>query len=93
MFFFYASRTLKLSFEAGGNIASKVSVGFLTHYTLTVWKDAISMKEYVAHPIHIKAMKWSRKRTKGRVYHYESDLIPNLNEAKKMVAELGRDTH
>jgi hypothetical protein len=70
---------------------TKVDSLHITYSTMTLWKDKPSMLKFVTHPAHVKAMKWSKGRTSGKVYHYESTTLPSWAEAKDLLQRSGKD--
>ena len=49
--------------------------------TLTVWQTKAHMLAYVRSPKHMKAMKAFRSIATGRLLSYESDVIPDWDDA------------
>jgi hypothetical protein len=56
------------------------------HYTITVWKDVESMKEFMKSGAHAEAMKISAQiANEIGNYTYQSDVLPSWKEAKELM--------
>lgn len=51
------------------------------HHTLTVWESKKQMLAYRKSPAHLKAMKVFPSIAIGKVYGYDSDVIPSWEDA------------
>lgn len=51
------------------------------HHTLTVWESKKQMIAYRKSPAHLKAMKVFSSIATGKVYGYDSDVIPSWEDA------------
>ena len=58
---------------------NKSRVGY--QHTLTVWETKAHMLAYVRSPKHMKAIRAFPSIAVGRLLSYESDVIPNWDEA------------
>ena len=76
--------------KAKGNLYCEVNriKGF--QCTLTAWKDQTAMLEFMRSGIHLEAMKAFHKIATGKTYGYESDAIPDWNEAFALLEVYGR---
>ncbi len=59
--------------------------------TLTAWDSRETMLEFMRSGIHLKAMKSFHKIATGKTYGFESDNIPNWEEAFNMLSRHGRN--
>ncbi len=61
------------------------------HYTLSVWKDQKSLREFARSGAHLEAMKKSAAlATEIRTYSYESDQLPDWKEVKQLLRDKGK---
>ena len=61
------------------------------HYTLSIWETKEDVKNFSKSGAHLEAMKESKAiATEIGIYTYDTDKIPNWNEAKELVKEKGR---
>ena len=61
------------------------------HYTLSAWETEEDVKNFSKSGAHLLAMKESQAlSTEIGIYTYESDKMPDWNEAKELVKEKGR---
>ena len=67
--------------RARGNLFVETKSFAGVRHTLTVWKDRKSMKHYVLSGAHRKAMGAFAKIATGATITYESDEIPNWEQA------------
>ena len=51
------------------------------HHTLTVWKSKNDMLDHKKSSSHIKAMRSFKSIATGRIYSFETNLIPSWDEA------------
>ncbi|GKY90446.1 hypothetical protein MPSEU_000018400 [Mayamaea pseudoterrestris] len=74
-----------------GNVSTGTTACRSFYYTLTVWESRESMVEFLRSGAHIKAIRQSRKiGIFGQTYGYETNDIPNWNEAITLLQEKGR---
>ena len=59
-------------------------------HTLTVWKSKEHMLGYLTSPSHLKAMKNLSKIGSGKVYGYETNIIPSWEDAFTELDNNGR---
>ena len=67
--------------KANGNIFCDQKKIEDYHHTLTAWKDKTYMLNYIKGKAHSKAMKNFKLIGTGSTFGYESDQIPNWDEA------------
>ncbi len=61
------------------------------HYTLSVWEDQKSLREFAKSGAHLDAMKKSALlATEIRTFSYESDRIPDWKEVKQLLQNNGK---
>jgi heme-degrading monooxygenase HmoA len=71
-------------------IQTSKAIGY-THYTLSVWESETDLQAFARSGAHLNAMKETSKiSTEVSTYVYEAITIPNLENAKKILAEKGR---
>lgn len=59
------------------------------HYTMTLWPDEKSLKDFSKSGAHLKAMRDSGKLAKEiRTLTIDADQFPDWNEAKKMLEKV-----
>lgn len=64
--------------------------GYL-HFTLSVWESEEGLKNFARSGAHLEAMKESRNlATEIRIYTFQSEQIPDWQEAKRMLFENGK---
>lgn len=59
--------------------------------TLSAWNSRDDMLKFMRSGVHLKAMKSFNKIATGRTYGFESDTIPNWEEAFKLLQEKGKN--
>ena len=59
--------------------------------TVSAWESRDVMLEFMRSGAHLKAMKAFHSIATGRTYGYESDNIPNWDEAYTLLQEKGKD--
>ncbi len=89
-FWYHASRSYRACVASDGIMDTRVNAVKITYATMTLWRDPAAMRGFLTHPHHLKAMKWSRGRSLGKVYHYEHDRLPTWTEAEDLLERLGR---
>jgi heme-degrading monooxygenase HmoA len=87
LFIFHTFKSIRQSKKAKGLVhASFRNEGWLTYWTLTVWEDEASMKEYRNKGNHLKAMKVSRKiADQLEKLNWEDDHIPDWQECMELL--------
>ena len=89
----YALNILKQTKNQKGMIQFKKTGLGMTHYTMTSWESEADMRAFAGSGAHLQAMKDSKKiASEIRVYTFETDKLPNWNEAKNLLFEKGRLT-
>jgi hypothetical protein len=92
-FWWHAVRSYRACMATDGVMATQLAPKRFTYSTMTQWRDKSAMLAFINHPHHVKAMRWSKGKTLGKVYHYESDALPSWAEAYDMLERLGRVAH
>jgi len=59
--------------------------------TLTAWENRELMLAFMKNGVHLKAMKSFHSIATGRTYGYESDIIPNWEEAYQLLETKGKN--
>jgi hypothetical protein len=77
--------------SAKGNLfcATKKINGY--QCTLTAWESRELMLAFMKNGVHLKAMKAFHSIATGRTYGYESDSIPNWDEAYSILESKGKN--
>jgi hypothetical protein len=90
-FWMHAVPTFRQAQQAKGNLFCEVKriEGF--QCTLTAWEDRAIMLEFMRSGAHLGAMKAFHKIAKGKTYGYESDAIPNWEQAFELLQENGKE--
>jgi heme-degrading monooxygenase HmoA len=75
-----------------GFIKMETSKGLgYTHYTISVWNNEADLRAFARSGAHLKAMKESSKiATRVTTYTYQTEIIPDLASAKKLLKEKGK---
>ncbi len=76
--------------KAKGNIFCEVKRIKGYQCTLTAWENRTAMLEFMRSGIHLEAMKSFHKIATGKTYGYESDVVPDWNEAFALLENYGR---
>lgn len=76
--------------SAPGNVYAEGNFIDGTHHTLSAWEDRESMRRYMRGTNHVAAMRVIDSIATGKVYGYESDVIPSWSEAREMYDLHGR---
>lgn len=63
---------------------------FQFHHTLSIWVNKEAMRKYLGNGAHLKAMKVFSKIATGKVFGYESKILPTWAEALRIWDEQGR---
>lgn len=77
--------------SAKGNLYSTVKKIDGYQCTLSAWESREAMLAFMKNGIHLKAMKAFHSIATGRTYGYESDTIPNWEEAYELLATKGKN--
>ena len=80
-FWFLAIPSFRAAQKAEGNIFCETKAFNGYQHTLTAWKDRKLMVKYLNGAEHSKAMRNFRAIATGSTYGYESEHIPNWDEA------------
>ena len=89
-FAYHAVPSMTQAKSAPGNISAEGSVVDGVHHTLSVWEDRKSMLQYMRSGAHIQAMKVFDDIATGKVYGYETDVVPTWDEAIDLWNTKGR---
>jgi hypothetical protein len=77
--------------SAKGNLYSAVKKINGYNCTLTAWENREMMLAFMRNGTHLKAMKAFSSIATGRTYGYESDTIPNWDEAFSLLEANGKN--
>ncbi|MEY4051096.1 MAG: hypothetical protein EBS93_09010 [Chitinophagia bacterium] len=77
--------------SAKGNLYSAVKKINGYQCTLTAWENREMMLVFMKNGVHLKAMKSFHSIATGRTYGYESDTIPNWEEAYSLLETKGKN--
>lgn len=77
--------------SAKGNLYSAVKRINGYQCTLSAWENREVMLVFMKNGVHLKAMKSFRSIATGRTYGYESDTIPNWDEAYALLETKGKN--
>ena len=89
-FWYYAIPSKVQADNAPGALFVDVANRNGAHYSFTVWESRQAMREYVRSGSHLEAMKNMRRFATGKVYSYETSVVPTMDEAIAMLEENGR---
>lgn len=76
--------------SAKGNISSAVKKVNGYNCTLTAWESREMMLVFMKNGVHLKAMKAFKTIATGRTYGFESETIPNWDEAFSLLLSKGK---
>lgn len=77
--------------SAKGNLYSSVKKIDGYQCTLSAWESREAMLAFMKKGAHLKAMKAFHSIATGRTYGYESDIIPNWEEAYELLVTKGKN--
>ncbi len=77
--------------SAKGNLYSAVKKINGFNCTLSAWESREAMLVFMKNGVHLKAMKAFSSIATGRTYGYESDAIPNWEEAFTLLETKGKN--
>jgi hypothetical protein len=77
--------------SAKGNLYSAVKKINGYNCTLSAWESREMMLAFMKNGVHLKAMKSFHSIATGRTYGYESDRIPDWEEAYAMLESNGKN--
>ena len=77
--------------SAKGNLYSMVKKIDGYQCTLSAWESREAMLVFMKNGVHLKAMKAFHSIATGRTYGYESDIIPNWEEAYELLVTKGKN--
>lgn len=77
--------------SAKGNVYSAVKKIDGYQCTLSAWESREDMLVFMKKGVHLKAMKAFHSIATGRTYGYESDIIPNWEEAYELLVTKGKN--
>lgn len=90
-FFKLSYLAMKIVNQLKGNPACKKyrSRGFWTlHYTMSLWQDEKSLKEFARNGAHLMGMKSSKSiAAEIRTYTYEADQLPDWVTARSLLKQ------
>jgi 4-aminobutyrate aminotransferase-like enzyme len=87
----YALKILRQTKDQKGIIQFKKTGFGMTHYTMSAWESEADMRAFAGSGAHLQAMKDSKKiASEIRVYTFETDTLPNWDQAKTQLLEKGR---
>ena len=90
-FFWYTLPVIWYAPKAPGNVHTDSTYQNGLHMTKTVWETKTHMRDFMLAKAHGAAMKQSRNvGTFTQIYGYESDTIPNWDEAISLLREKGK---
>mmetsp|Transcript_6364 Transcript_6364/g.11906 ORF Transcript_6364/g.11906 Transcript_6364/m.11906 type:complete len:127 (+) Transcript_6364:220-600(+) len=89
-FWYYTIPAMRDAKNAPGNILSEGNLIEGTHHTLSAWTDRESMLKYMRSSNHVAAMKILDDVATGKVYGYESSVVPSWAEARQLYVTKGR---
>ncbi|MEI6020063.1 MAG: hypothetical protein WCR21_02960 [Bacteroidota bacterium] len=89
-FWFLAIPTFKQAKLAKGILHQSVKQIKGYQCTLTGWESRDAMLEFLRSGAHLKAMKAFHRIATGKTYGYETEAIPNWNEAFAILEEKGK---
>lgn len=95
-FFSHAHRSVDQVKSAAGlkHFDLKNNLGKLTFYTLTAWENETQMRSFMLSGYHKQAMKVTQNMAKKAIStHFESDKIPNWEEALKILQQNTEKTY
>lgn len=97
LFFKLSYLAMKIVGQLKSNPACKKyrSRGFWTlHYTMSLWADEQSLKEFARHGAHLEAMKNSKAiALEIRTYTYPANDLPTWKAAQALLIEKGKALH
>lgn len=91
LFFRLANSALSITLQVkNSNSLGMKKTGFWTkHYTMTLWPDEKSLKDFSKSGAHLKAMRESGKLAKEiRTLTIDADRFPDWNVAKKLLEDV-----
>jgi hypothetical protein len=87
----FARRSMIQAHSAPGMVMAKGDYRNGIHHTLSVWRDTASMQAYMRSGAHKEAMAQSKAvGSMVKVYGYNSDTIPTMEEALQLWHDHGR---
>jgi len=88
----YLAMKIVQQLKADPNCLGYKSNGFWTlHFTMSLWKDEESLKQFSKRGAHLDGMKRSREMAAEiRTYTYPADQLPDWGTAKKILREKGK---
>jgi hypothetical protein len=88
-FIWHAFRSHRQATKARGVIDVKVTSRNGTQHTLTAWESKKDMEMFKTSGAHKRAIQIFRRFFTGSTYGYESDTIPDWNDALKLLKTHG----
>ena len=76
---------------ATGNLHSSVKRINGYQCTVTAWENREKMLDFMRSGVHLKAMKAFHSIATGRTYGYETDSLPNWDEAYSILMSKGKN--
>ena len=77
--------------SAKGNLHSAVKKMHGFQCTITAWESRELMTEFLRSGVHLKAMKVFSSIATGKSFGYESDTVPEWEEAFSLLQEKGKN--
>ena len=77
--------------SAKGNLHSEVKKMHGYQCTLTAWESRELMMQFMRSGAHLKAMKAFSSIATGKSYGYESEMVPDWENAFTMLLEKGKN--
>jgi hypothetical protein len=90
-FWMLAIPTFSQAKIAEGNLHSEVKKMHGYQCTLTAWKSRELMMQFLRSGAHLKAMKAFSSIATGKSYGYESEMVPDWENAFTMLLEKGKN--
>lgn len=100
-FVWYTIPAMRAAAASPGNVSATGNAAYMSHesgkekntlFTLSVWNDRASAMKYVMSPEHRAAAKLSTELASLiKTYHYESESVPNWDEAMQLWADHGKE--
>ena len=90
-FWFLAIPSFRQAEKSNGNIHTSTKQMHGYQCTVSAWESREVMLEFMRSGAHLKAMKAFHSIATGRTYGYESETIPNWDEAYTLLQEKGKD--
>ena len=90
-FYWHAIWSLRQARRSRGNFAVSVRTIDGVHYTLTVWENAASMRQFLYSGAHRHAIRAFPAIAVGKTFGFEADREPDWSEVPDLLRQHGRD--